>query len=240
MTTTRLPTQATLGIRSVRMGPRSLAALCVRRLRDALASRGVRRPRMLRGRRLPSPIDAPRIRTTRLELRPHRRDDADAWFDLQSQESVTRFLPWPRRSRRQSARHLADRTRHTRLWQADDFLALAIVRDGRLIGDVSAHLRTVDAGGRTLEIGWVIHPEFGGRGYATEAADALLDFAFDEVGARFVTAVTDPRNVRSSSLARRLGFVELRREGDELVLAVAAETHRERAAIERSVRPDEG
>jgi RimJ/RimL family protein N-acetyltransferase len=204
-----------------------------RRLREALASRGVRRPRMLRGPRLPSPVDAPRIRIPRLELRPHEMGDADDWFALQSQESVTRFLPWPKRSSRQSARHLADRTRHTRLWQADDFLALAIVKDGRLIGDVSAHLRTVDAAGRSLEIGWVIHPAFGGEGYATEAADALLDFAFDVVGARFVTAVTDHRNRRSSALARRLGFVEVRHEGTELVLAVGAETHRDRRELAR-------
>lgn len=202
-----------------------------RRLRDALASAGLRRPRVTRGARLSKPIDAPRIRTARLELRPHTVADADAWFALQSHESVTTYLPWPRRTRRQSARHLRDRTRHTRLWQADDFLALAIVRDGRLIGDVSVHLRTVDAGGRSLEIGWIIDPGFGGRGYATEAANAVLDFAFDVVGARFVTAVTDPRNVRSSALARRLGFVEVRSHKSQLVLAVARETHRERAAV---------
>jgi RimJ/RimL family protein N-acetyltransferase len=203
------------------------------RLRDFLASFGLRRPRLLRGARLPSPVDAPRIRTARLELRPHRLDDADDWFALQSEDSVRTFLPWPRRTRRQSAKHLADRTRHTRLWQANDFLALAIVKNGRLIGDVSVHLRQVDAGGRSLEIGWVIHPASGGNGYATEAADALLDFAFDAVGARFVTAVTDPRNVRSTALARRLGFVEVRRDERELVLAVGVETHRERRAVAR-------
>jgi RimJ/RimL family protein N-acetyltransferase len=219
------------------MRRRPIVLRCAHRLRDALASWGFRRPRLLRGARLPWPIDAPRIRTARLELRPHRVADAGDWFALQSHDSVTMFLPWPRRSRRQSARHLADRTRHTRLWQTDDFMALAIVRDGRLIGDISAHLRTVDAANRSLEIGWVIHPDFSGSGYATEAAEALLDFAFEKVGARFVTAVTDSRNVRSTALARRLGFVELRRDERDLVLAIGAETHRERSADCRAARP---
>ncbi len=187
-------------------------------LRDRLASAGIRRPRVLRGPRTETPFDAPRIRTERLLLRPHRTADAADWFALQSEPAVRAFLPWPERDRASSARHLRDRTRHTRLWQKDDFLALAIERDGRLIGDVSLHLRSVGAAERSAEIGWVLHPSAGGRGYATEAASALLDFAYDVVGARWVTAVTDARNAPSLALARRLGFVEVRSAGADLVL----------------------
>ncbi|MCS5717968.1 GNAT family N-acetyltransferase [Herbiconiux sp. CPCC 205763] len=190
----------------------------LRRARDRLASAGIRRPRLTRGRRTETPFDAPSIRTARLLLRPHRMSDAVDWFDLQSQPEVREFLPWPERDARSSARHLRDRTRHTRLWQANDFLALAVEKDGRLIGDVSLHLRTVEAPSRSVEIGWVLHPAAGGHGYATEATEALLGFAYDVVCARWVTAVTHARNHASLALARRLGFVDVRSEGHDIVL----------------------
>ncbi|QJU52301.1 GNAT family N-acetyltransferase [Herbiconiux sp. KACC 21604] len=186
------------------------ARRALRAAKDALASAGVRRPRVLRGERTEHPFDACELRTERLVLRPHRTTarDVDDWFELQAQPSVTEFLPWPQRDRRQSARHLRDRTRHVRLWQADDFLALAVELEGRLIGDVSLHLRKVARAERSLEMGWVLHPGHGGRGYATEAARAMHDLAFERLEAREVTAVTDARNRRSVALATRLGFVE--------------------------------
>ncbi|MGA1837763.1 GNAT family N-acetyltransferase [Herbiconiux sp. 11R-BC] len=188
-------------------------ALAPRRVRDALASAGIRRPRMLRGERMELPVDAPTLATERLLLRRHSLRDADDWFALESSPAVTEFLPWPERDRRQSDRHLRDRTRHTRLWQQNDFLALAVERHGRVIGDVSLHLREVPAERRSVEIGWVLHPGHSGRGYATEAARALLGFAFEVVGARRVTAVTDARNIRSLALAERLGFTPVRPAG---------------------------
>jgi RimJ/RimL family protein N-acetyltransferase len=190
----------------------------LRRIRERLASAGIHRPRLVRGHRTEIPFDAPSIRTARLLLRPHQVTDAADWFSLQSEPAVREYLPWPERDARSSARHLRDRTRHTRLWQKDDFLALAVEHDGRLIGDVSLHLRAVAAASRSVEIGWVLHPASAGHGYATEAAEALLNFAYDVVGARWVTAVTDARNAPSLALARRLGFVEVRSEGTDLVL----------------------
>jgi RimJ/RimL family protein N-acetyltransferase len=188
----------------------------------------------MRGARTETPFDAPRIRTDRLVLRAHRMTDADDWYALQSEPAVIEFLPWPERDRRHSARHLKDRTRHTRLWQANDFLALAVELDGRLIGDVSLHLRSVKPSTRSLEIGWVLHPDYAGAGYATEAADAMLDFAFDVVRAHWVTAVTHPRNIPSVGLAKRLGFVEVRRDATEEVLMLARGARAERKAAARA------
>ncbi|MGD8193155.1 GNAT family N-acetyltransferase [Herbiconiux sp. P18] len=198
-----------------------------RRLRDGLASAGLRRPRVLRGARTEQPFDAPVLHTPRLTLRPHRltAQDAADWFDLQSDPAVREFLPWPKRSRQESRRHLRDRTRHTRLWQADDFLALAVDFEGRLVGDVSLHLRTVAATKRSVEVGWVVHPQLVGRGLATEAAEALLSFAFGTVRARRALAVTDAQNRRSIALAERLGFVETagpRPAGAEAAFELAA------------------
>lgn len=166
----------------------------------------ISRPRFLRGATLEEPIDAPVVPTARLTLRPHRMSDADEWFAIQSSPEVVQFLSWPERDRKASRLHLRDRTLHTRLYQADDFMALAVELDGRLIGDVSLHLRIVQAESRSLEMSWLLNPAFSGRGYATEAGRALLDFAFGPIEARWVTALVDTHNHPSLALARRLGL----------------------------------
>lgn len=164
------------------------------------------RPRFLRGPALERPFHAPVLRTPRLKLRPHRLDDARAWFELQSNPDILRYLPWPERSREQSRRHLAHRTRRTVLKQQNDFLALAVERDGRLIGDIGLHLRKVEYEDRAVEISWIIDPRHGRRGLASEATAAVLELAFTELHATEVTAKIEESNRRSIALARRLGF----------------------------------
>jgi RimJ/RimL family protein N-acetyltransferase len=164
------------------------------------------KPRFLRGPRLPEPVDAREIRTARLRLRPHRMGDFGPWLRMHRQPQTVRYLRWPSDDPGAIRRHLRARTRQTRLWQTDDFLALAIEVDGELAGEVSVHLRSVRAGTRMVEVGWVLDERFTGRGLATEAAEALLEFAFDTVGARLAVAVIDHGNVGSVAVAERLGF----------------------------------
>jgi RimJ/RimL family protein N-acetyltransferase len=242
-------TSARLGTRSHIVAPSSEGVSDALRaaLRSAVTLGGrIHRPRFLRGPRIERAVVARVIRTDRLVLRPHRRADAAAWFALQSDRAVTQYLDWPERTKAQSRRHLRDRTRHTRLLQTNDFLALAVEYEGRLIGDVSLHLRDVASDERSAEIGWVVSPDVAGKGLATEAATALLDVAFDQLGARWVSAVMDVRNDRSIALARRLGFLPVGHLKGDLVMKLAAPTvevsepevtppvHESRAALRRA------
>lgn len=170
------------------------------------------------------------LQTERLVLRPFRQEDLDRLADLQSRPEVSRFLYWEPRSREESAAALDRYMKEDHLEQDDDPLALAVVRrdDSLLLGNASVWLRSVEH--RQVEIGYVFHPDAGGQGYATEAARALVDFAFTELRAHRVFARTDARNKPSAALLTRLG---MRQEahfreaeifkgawGDELVFAV--------------------
>jgi RimJ/RimL family protein N-acetyltransferase len=172
-----------------------------------------RRPRFLRGAHLPSPVEAPVLRTQRLVLRPHRMSDSEPWARIENDPAIRGNLHWPVRTEREVRSHLRERTRSTVLWQANDFLALAVELDGQIIGDVSMHLRTVAPETRSAEVGWLQLPEYRGHGYATEAAEALLGFAFQTVGARWATAIIDADNESSMALARRLGFDRISETG---------------------------
>ncbi|KUL31982.1 acetyltransferase [Actinoplanes awajinensis subsp. mycoplanecinus] len=78
----------------------------------------------------------------------------------------------------------------------------AIVRDGRTVGNVELFLRSEGVG----EIGYLVHPEFWGRGVATSAARELLTLGFTEHGLHRIFATCDPRNVASAAVLRRLGM----------------------------------
>ncbi|ADG09151.1 N-acetyltransferase [Caulobacter segnis] len=55
------------------------------------------------------------------------------------------------------------------------------------------------------EVGWLFHREAWGRGYATEAASACLDFVFETLGWDFVGHMIHPDNLPSQAVAQRLG-----------------------------------
>ena len=181
------------------------------------------RPRFMRGPRIHDGVRSPVIRTERLVLRPHRLADADAWYALQSDPRVVEHLSWPLRTRAESFVHLAHRTRHTRLEQLDDFLALAVLLDDRLIGDASLHLRSLERADRRVDVGWVIGPDWQGRGYAREAAEAMLELAFEQLGAVRCEAHMTWGNSASKVLAERLGFEEVPADGDERVMVLTAD-----------------
>jgi RimJ/RimL family protein N-acetyltransferase len=204
--------------------PRKPSTPMTHRLRRRLSVLGFSTPRLLRGPRLDAPLESPIIRTERLVIRPHRVSDAEAWYGMQSDEGVTRFLSWPVRSRSESLQHLKDRTQHTVLAQADDLLALAIEHDGTLVGDLSVHLRTVHPDFRSAEIGWILGSAHGGAGLATEAVCAVVDMLFDAVEAKWVFAVVDERNEKSLALATRLGFTMINRDGPLLTMMVTPES----------------
>jgi RimJ/RimL family protein N-acetyltransferase len=146
------------------------------------------------------------LSTERLVLRPFATTDADDLYAYQSREDVVRYLPWPLRDRAESAKHLAERMTRTSLERDGDYLVLAmeLPEAGRVIGDLTLFLRSIE--NAQAEIGWVLHPEFQGAGYAREGAAALIDLAFAVLGSHRVYATLDPRNESSARLCDRLGM----------------------------------
>jgi aminoglycoside 6'-N-acetyltransferase len=144
------------------------------------------------------------IVTERLTLRLMTAGDLDDVVAYQGREDVCRYLLHGPRSREDLVPRIAEWGAATRMTQDDDYLQLAIQREQRVIGHMYLHLASAE--NLQGEIGWTLHPDFFGHGYATEASRALLDLAFHTIGFHRMRAELDPRNDASIALCLRLGM----------------------------------
>lgn len=148
------------------------------------------------------------IRTERLLLRHVAVDDLDALRYYMDPE-VCRYLPFPPVDEKELADRVDRMSQRLAPSEPDDVLALAVVHDGNVVGDVMLRLRTRtdDATAPSVaEVGWAFAPSYAGRGFATEAATALVTLAFEHYPLHRLYANLDPRNERSAALCTRIGM----------------------------------
>ncbi|WP_240549749.1 GNAT family N-acetyltransferase [Devosia salina] len=137
------------------------------------------------------------ILTERLLLRRPHMDDLDAMFEIMSNPSAMRYWSTlPHASKDVTGPWLERMIARTEAGGED----LIIEHEGRVIGDVGA--------GRLPDFGFIIHPDYWGRGFATEASLACIAHIFGNTAATELRADVDPRNVASLRVLARLGFVE--------------------------------
>ncbi|WP_116076569.1 GNAT family N-acetyltransferase [Asanoa ferruginea] len=147
--------------------------------------------------------------TSRLLLRELTSPDRDAVHGYASDTDVTRFMDWGPNSAADTAAFLADVLREAAAVPRLAYtLAIVVRASGELVGAV--HLAVTSGAHRRGEMGYVLAAAEWGKGYATEAAAAILRFGFDEVGLHKVVATCDPDNVASARVLRKIG---MRREG---------------------------
>jgi len=153
-------------------------------------------------------LPTPTLKTARLRLRPFVETDTDAIFTLQSSRRVLRYWdspPWKERA------------------QAERFIALCGQMEQEGTGARLAIERAADRGFigwcnlfkwdptyRSAKLGYCLDEPAWGHGFATEAAGALLQWAFDTLDLNRVQTEADTRNTASGRVLEKLGFV---REG---------------------------
>lgn len=151
-------------------------------------------------------LPTPTLHTARLRLRPFAVADTDAMFALHSNAHVLRYWdspPWKDRAR--AERFIAGCAQMEREGSG---ARLAIERAGEFVGwccliEWNPDYRSATLGFCLAEAAW-------GQGIATEAAGALLTWAFDTLDLNRVHSQADTRNIASGRVLEKLGFV---REG---------------------------
>ncbi len=150
----------------------------------------------------------PTLETERLLLRALVPADFEAYFELWRNEEVVRYTTGAASDRETTWARMLRSAGH---WHhlGFGFFAVQEKASGTLIGEVGflelrrAIVPTLEG---TLETGWIISPEFQGKGYAAEAVAAALQWAAATFPAMPYTCIIDPDNHRSLKLADKLGF----------------------------------
>lgn len=140
------------------------------------------------------------IETPRLLLRPPIKDDFEAWALMEADESV-KANTGTAQDQRESWSQLLGIAGH---WSIMGWGALCAVEkaSNRFVGRFGP---SKPFGWPCIEVGWMLLPEFQGKGYALEGAAAAMDFAFFELGEPRVIHTIRPANVASQKLALKLG-----------------------------------
>jgi RimJ/RimL family protein N-acetyltransferase len=165
------------------------------------------------------------VRTERLLIRPATPDDVDATWAFRRIPEVVEWVTHDVQSRKDYAEMFLAPVRISS--------TLVMERDGVIVGDLMiriedawAQAEVADAAvGTQAELGWVLDPQHGGQGLATEAVAELIRICFEELGLRRVTALCFADNEPSWRMMERLG---MRRESH----CVAESLHRSRGWID--------
>lgn len=143
------------------------------------------------------------IRTERLVLRRFTPDDADAMFaNWANDERVTRYLTWTPHGSAEFTRQLL--TAWCAEYGRDDYYNWAITENGTPIGNISVVL--VNGKHEYACIGYCLGHDRWGRGIMTEAARAVIDFLFDEVGFNRIEISHATKNPASGRVAQKCGL----------------------------------
>jgi RimJ/RimL family protein N-acetyltransferase len=148
-------------------------------------------------------MQIPELRTERLLLCGWRDEDLDAWSAIAADAEAMRWVGSPEGMNRDEAwRHMAYLAGH---WVLRGFGPWAVkeVDGGRLVGRVGL---LFPEGWPGLEVGWLVARTHWGRGYATEAALASMEWARDELGAAHLISLVADDNERSARVAEKLGM----------------------------------
>ncbi|MEI7057735.1 GNAT family protein [Nocardioides sp. CCNWLW239] len=147
-------------------------------------------------------LTTPTLVTSRLRLRPFTDTDADDLFALQSDAHVLRYWdspPWTDRAR--AGQFIA---RSQEMAEKGDGVRVAIERDSVFLGWCTFNSWNPDF--RSASLGYCLGEVAWGHGYATEAAGAVLTWAFDTLDLNRVQAEADTRNAPSARVLEKLGF----------------------------------
>lgn len=143
--------------------------------------------------------------TERLTLRRFIEADLDRFLAYRHDPVVARFQSWSMLSEDEAVAFIHEMSTTPIGIPGEWFqIAIALQSSNQLIGDIGIQVSEHDA--TTVEIGFTLHREEQGRGYAREAIQALLHSLFELENITKVTGITDSRNHPSINLLTRLGM----------------------------------
>jgi RimJ/RimL family protein N-acetyltransferase len=153
-------------------------------------------------------MSTPVIETSRLILRAHHKNDFSAMLSMWSNDQVVRFIGGKPSTRQQTWARLLGYAGHWKL-MGFGFWAVEEKSSGNFIGELgfADFKRDLTPSIEGIpELGWALIPEVHGRGYATEALSAALDWGKASLSSPTSVCIISPENTPSLRVAEKIGF----------------------------------
>ena len=143
------------------------------------------------------------LETERLSLREITTDDFDDLLEIWSDPEAMRLFP--RTLDDQAMREWIERNQKRYEQHGHGLWAVIMRSEQKFVGDCGLTIQEVD-GIEELEVGYHFNRKYWGRGFATEAARACMDYAFERLGRRRIISMIRPENTPSRRVAERNGL----------------------------------
>ena len=142
------------------------------------------------------------LESERLLLRPWKESDAEALYEYARTPNVGPAAGWKPHASIDETRVILKS-----FMEEDETWAVTLRSGGRLIGSFGLHKDSMRGSGvRSRMLGYVLAEDAWGHGYATEAAQCVIKFAFEELGLEVLSVCHFPFNERSRRVIEKCGF----------------------------------
>lgn len=147
----------------------------------------------------------PVISTNRLVLRRIEKKDVNEIFFLRSDESVMKYIDRPRARSLDDAQLFINKIDDLIAGNDGIMWAVTMKNDPKLIGNICYW--NIEKEHYRAETGYVLHPDFHGKGLMGEALLAVIDYGFNIMKLHSISANVNPANTSSMTLLERNGFI---------------------------------
>lgn len=144
------------------------------------------------------------IKTDRLIIRLSKPDDAEAIYSYRSDFIENKYQGWHPNSVEEIRNYIENMPPTFDVSDICFQIAIILADENRLIGDMGIIFSGHD--NMLVEVGYTLHKNFQGKGYAMEVLEAMLNYFFVTLKKHRVFASVDPRNTSSIRLLERVGF----------------------------------
>ena len=148
----------------------------------------------------------PILKSERLDLTRPEKSEAPDFFEMRSDLRVMKYIPRPIAKTVEDAEALIQSMIETAEKKEGVSWSVRIRGNSKVIGHIGFY-RTQHQNYRS-EIGYMLHPDFWGKGIISEAVRTVLDYGFREMKLHSVEAVIDPVNVKSGAVLERNHFIK--------------------------------
>lgn len=135
-------------------------------------------------------------------LRDVKLADTEDIHSYASLDEVSKYQGWGPNNEKDTEEHVR------MVMQSDDTHYHKVIVEQQSDKVIGAIEMTIEKSNDNSEIGYILHPDFWGRGIATQAVEQILDYGFKELKLNIISATTDKRNTGSEKVMQKVGMTK--------------------------------